>query len=75
MLEKASILRNKMGGAWVAQSVKGLTLGLDSGHDLTVREFEPHMGPYADSMEPTWDFLSPSACTPPSLALSLFQNK
>ena len=37
----------------VAQSVKRLTLGFGSGHDLTVREFEPH-----DSVEPDWDSLS-----------------
>ena len=30
-------------GAWVAQSVKRLTLGFGSGHDLRVRGFEPHM--------------------------------
>ena len=31
-------------GAWVAQSVKPLTLGFVSGHDLTVREFKPQVG-------------------------------
>ena len=28
-------------GAWLAQSIKSLTLGFSSGHDLTVRRFEP----------------------------------
>ena len=28
-------------GAWVVQSVRRLTLDFDSGHDLTVCEFEP----------------------------------
>ena len=30
----------KFRGAWVAQSVKYLTLGFSSDHDLTVREME-----------------------------------
>ena len=30
-----------VGGAWVAQVVKHPTLDFSSGHDLTVREFEP----------------------------------
>ena len=35
-------------GTWVAQSVKRPT----SGHDLAVREFEPHVGLCADRSEP-----------------------
>ena len=35
-------------------------LGFSSGHDLTVHEFEPHIGLCADSEEPAWDFLSVS---------------
>ena len=31
-------------GTWVSQSVMHLTLGDGSGHDLTVGEFEPHVG-------------------------------
>ena len=31
-------------GAWVAQSIKLQTLDFSSGHDLTVCEFEPHVG-------------------------------
>ena len=33
----------KLWGAWVAQSVKHLTLDFGSGHDLLVHEFEPHV--------------------------------
>ena len=40
-----------------AQSVKRPTLDLRSGHDLTVREFEPHVRLCADSAEPAWDCL------------------
>ena len=42
----------------MAQSVKRLTLDSASGDDLTVCEFEPHVGLWADSAEPAWDFLS-----------------
>ena len=57
-------------GAWVARSVKRLTLGFNSGHDFTVGEFEPHAGLCADNIEPAWDSLS----APPWLALSLSQK-
>ena len=43
----------------MALSVKHLTLGFGSGHDLTVSEVEPHIGLCADSMEPAWDFSLP----------------
>ena len=39
-------------GTWEAQSVKHPTLGFASGHDLTVREVEPHFGHCVDSAEP-----------------------
>ena len=39
-----------------------------SGHDLTVREFEPHVGLYAVNAGPTLD---PSVSAPPPLVLSL----
>ena len=45
-------------GAWVAQSVKHLTLDFGSGHDLTAQEFESRLGSSspvsgsARSMEP-----------------------
>ena len=45
-------------GAWGAQSVKHPTLDFGSGHDLRVREIEPHTGLHADSTEPAWDSLS-----------------
>ena len=45
-------------GTSVAQLVKRLTLDLGSGHDLTVRDFEPHIGLCTDSVEPAWESLS-----------------
>ena len=33
-----------MRGVWVTQLVKYLTLGLGSGHELLICEFEPHIG-------------------------------
>ena len=42
-------------GAWVAQSVRHLTLGLGSGHDLMVCGLECHIELCADSVEPAWD--------------------
>ena len=62
----------------MAQSVKHLTIGFGSGHDLTVCEFEPHIRVRADSAEPAWDSLSPSLSALDhvlSLSLSLSQNK
>ena len=57
----------------MAQSVKHPTPGFGSGHDLTVSGFGPHVGLHADSMETSWDSLSPSLSVPPLLSLS--QNK
>ena len=70
-------LKQDLRGAWVAQSVKHLTLDSGSGHDLTVCEFEPHIRLCVDSTEPTGDFLSLSLSAPPrlSLPLSLKINK
>ena len=56
-------------GAWVAQSVS-----ISSGHDLTVRGFEPHVGLCADSSERGACFrfcVSLSLCPIPMLCLSL----
>ena len=50
-----------------AQSVKCLTLGFGSGHDLRVCEFEPCIRLHDDSVEPAWDSLSPSLLLPLSL--------
>ena len=55
----------------MAQSVKRLTLDLGSGHDLMIREFEPHFRLHADSAEPSWDSLSLPLSAPPLLILSL----
>ena len=58
-------------GAWVAQSVKRMTLDFVSGHDLTVCEFEPHIGLCPDSVEPAWVSVSPlSLSLPPPLSFS-----
>ena len=59
----------------MAQSVKRLTLGLGSGHDLTVREFQPHIGLCADGTEPVWDSVSPSLCPSPACVCSLFLSQ
>ena len=59
----------------MAQSVKHLTLDFDSGHDLTVRGFEPHIGLCADSAEPAWDFLSLPLFLPLPHALSQKKKK
>ena len=51
-------------GSWVAQLITRRTLDFSSGHDLMVREFEPHIGLCVDGEEPTWDSLSPSLFAP-----------
>ena len=55
----------------VAQSVKRLTLDLSSGHDLTVREFNPRLRLCTASVEPAWSSLSLSLCPSVIHALSL----
>ena len=60
-------------GAWVAHSVKCMT-SKGSGHDLTVPEFEPHMGLSAISTEPPLDPLFPFLSAPPLLSHSLSQK-
>ena len=61
-------------GAWVAQSVEWPTLDFGSGHDLTVRGFEPCLGLCTMSTEPASDplslSLSLSLSVPPLLSLS-----
>ena len=42
----------------MAQSIKCPTLGLGSGHDLKVQEFEPHIGLCADGESLGFDSLS-----------------
>ena len=67
----------KLGGSWVAQSIKHLTFGFRSGRDLTVRGFESCVGLLADSAESAWDSLSLSLSlsAPPPLSLSVSQTK
>ena len=50
--------------AWVTQLVKHPILDFGSGHELTVRETEPHIRLCGDSAEPAWDSLSPSLSAP-----------
>ena len=60
---------NKNRGAWVAQSVKRLTLDLGSERGLPAHEIEPHIGLCTVGVEPAWDSPSPSLPVPPSLFL------
>ena len=57
-------------GTWVAQEVKPPTLDFSSGYDLTVHEFEPHVGLCTDGAEPAWDSLFPSLSLCPSRLLA-----
>ena len=59
---ETSATKKQTGGAWVAQSVKHLTLVFGSGYDLTVHGIEPRVGLCADRAEPTWNSLSASLC-------------
>ena len=54
----------------MAQSVKPLTLGFSSGHDVAVRGFEPRVGLCADSKETAWDPLSLPSPSAQGLSLS-----
>ena len=49
----------------------GLVSNFSSGRDLTVHEFEPHIGLCTDSTDPASDSLSPSHSAPALLMLSL----
>ena len=52
-------------GAWGGLSWLSIpTFNFSSGHDLTVHEFEPHVGLCADSVGPAWDSLSPFLAGP-----------
>ena len=62
-----TIKKERLRDAWVAQSVKHLTLGFGSGHDLRFHEAEPYVGLCTDSVEPPWD----SRSLPLPLLLSL----
>ena len=45
------MLKGRINLGHLSGSVKHPNLGFDSGHDLMVRGFEPHMGLYADSVD------------------------
>ena len=69
-----STFRRVKMGTWMTQSLKPLTLGFSSGHDLTVREFESCVTVSADSLRPEVCyrfFLSLSHPIPCFLSLSL----
>ena len=53
----------------MVQLVKHLTLDFGSGHDLTVHGIKPLVRLCADSMESSWNSLSPSVSAPPLLSL------
>ena len=53
-------------GAWVAQSVKCLTLDFSSVMISRFIEFEPHVGLRAENAKTAWDSLSPSLCLCPT---------
>ena len=71
----------KIRGTWVAQLVEHLTLDFSSGLDLSVCGFKPHFRLCADTLELTWDSLSPlsaaaaAASSSSSLSLSLSLSK
>ena len=48
-------LRSSLKGAWVAQSVKHLTLSFGSDNDLMVHEIELHAHLCTDSAKSAWD--------------------
>ena len=56
----------KTWGTWVAELVKHPTLGFNSGHDLVVLGFKPHIRLCADSAEPAWDSLFPLSLPSPA---------
>ena len=68
-----SVLTARSLEPWVAQLVEHPTLDFGSGHDLTVREFEPNIRLCAYRTEPAWDSLS--LCPSPARARSLSKIK
>ena len=55
----------------MSQSVEHPTVDFGLDHDLTVCEFEPHIGISTGGVESAWDSLSPPlSAPPPSLSLS-----
>ena len=49
--------KREVRGIWVAQSVKLLTLGFSSGHDLMIGGVKPHFRLCADKAKPCGDSL------------------
>ena len=63
-------------GTWMAQWVEHLALGFEhlgfgSGHNLTVREFKPHVRLHTESTEVAWDSLSPLLSLPLPLLMCM----
>ena len=72
LLLKMGLRLGRLGG------LVGWASDFDSGHDLTVREFEPRVGLWADGSEPGACFrfcVSLSLCPSPVHALSLSVSK
>ena len=68
MIQTDNPLRNKLEEGCLGGSVVyELESWFGSGHDLTVREFNSHIGLCAESVEPAWDSfsLSLSLSVPP----------
>ena len=72
IFQRVELCRNIVWGAWMAQSVKYLTLDFSSDHDLMVCEIQPLC---VDSTEPAGDFLSFPFSLPFPWSLSLKINK
>ena len=60
-------------GAWVAQVIKHLTLDFGSGRDLTICEFDPHIGLWAETRSMLGILFAPPPLTH-TLTLSLISN-
>ena len=71
LLEHTEVINRTSGGTWVAQLVGQMTLGIGSGHDLTIVRMCPESGSVLSLEESTWKPLSPSVSAPPSLILFL----
>ena len=68
-------MKREASNAWVAQAVMHSTLGLGSGYDLMVHEFEPCIRLCAAIVDLAWNSLSPSFSNPLLLALSVSLSK
>ena len=65
LFNRSPILENNLfGGAWVAQSVKHLTLDFGSGMILRFVGSSPCVMLCVDNVEPAWDSLSISLSLP-----------